>query len=114
LLQRGDIDRHLRRTRRHYNARRTALAAALADSLPEATVGGASAGLHLIAWLTEGTDETAIVDAAARRGVAIHALHQDCALTAPLPPALLLGYGLIGEQAIPRAVRELAAAAHGE
>jgi GntR family transcriptional regulator / MocR family aminotransferase len=114
LLQRGDIDRHLRRTRRHYNARRTVLTEALADSLPEATVGGASAGLHLIAWLTEGTDETAIVDAAAGRGVAIHALHQDCALTAPLPPALLLGYGLIGEQAIPRAVRELAAAAHGE
>ena len=60
------------------------------------------------------TIPAAIVDAAARRGVAIHALHQDCALTAPLPPALLLGYGLIGEQAIPRAVRELAAAAHGE
>ena len=113
LLGRGEIDRHLRRTRRRYNARRKALVEALASSLPEASVGGASAGLHLIAWLAEGADESAIADAAARRGVAIHTLHQDCTVTAPRPPALLLGYGLIGEQAIPRAVSELAVAAQG-
>ena len=111
LLERGDIDRHLRRTRRRYNARRNALVEALAEHLPEASVGGASAGLHLIAWLPDGTDETAIVDAAAGRGVAVHSLHEDCSVTAPFPPALLLGYGLIVEPAIPRAVRELAIAA---
>ena len=32
-------------------------------------------------------------------------------MTAPLRPALVLGYGLIAETAIPRAVKELAAAA---
>jgi GntR family transcriptional regulator / MocR family aminotransferase len=111
LLERGDIDRHLRRTRRRYHARRNALGEALAKELPEATVGGASAGLHLIAWLPDGTDETAITDAAAGRGVAIHSLHQDCSVTAPFAPALLLGYGLIVEPAIPRAVAELAKAA---
>jgi GntR family transcriptional regulator/MocR family aminotransferase len=113
LLERGEIDRHLRRTRRSYHARRNALVDALARSFPQASVGGASAGLHLIAWLAEGTNESAIVDSAARCGVAIHALHLDCAVTAPRPPALLLGYGLVGEQAIPRAVSELAAAAQG-
>ena len=113
LLELGEIDRHLRRTRRHYHARRDALVRALASSLPEASIGGASAGLHLIAWLPDGTDESAIADAAAKRGVAIHTLHNDCAVTAPVRPALLLGYGLVGEQAIPRAVRELACAAHG-
>jgi GntR family transcriptional regulator/MocR family aminotransferase len=111
LLERGDIDRHLRRTRRRYHARRNALVEALARELPEAFVGGASAGLHLIAWLPEGADEAAITDAAAARGVAIHSLHQDCSVTAPFGPALLLGYGLIVEPAIPRAVRELAKAA---
>ncbi len=111
LLQRGEIDRHLRRTRRRYHARRNVLVDALTLSLPQASVGGASAGLHLIAWLPEGSDEAAITDAAARRGVAIHALHQDCVVTAPADPALLLGYGLISEQAIPRAVGELATAA---
>jgi GntR family transcriptional regulator/MocR family aminotransferase len=110
LLERGEIDRHLRRTRRVYHSRRNALMGALAQHLPEASVGGAAAGLHVIAWLPDGTDETTVADAAGSRGVAIHTLHQDCAVTAPLGPALVLGYGLIAEPAIPRAVGELAAA----
>jgi GntR family transcriptional regulator/MocR family aminotransferase len=111
LLERGDIDRHLRRTRRRYHARRNALVDALARELPEASFGGASAGLHLIAWLPQGSDEAAISDAAAQRGVAIQTLHHDCSVTAPRAPALLLGYGLIPEPAISRAIRELAIAA---
>jgi GntR family transcriptional regulator / MocR family aminotransferase len=51
LLERGEIDRHLRRTRRQYHARRNLLIEALSAQLPEATVGGAAAGLHLIAWV---------------------------------------------------------------
>jgi GntR family transcriptional regulator/MocR family aminotransferase len=111
LLERGDIDRHLRRTRRSYQLRRNSLIDALTERLPEASVSGAAAGLHMIAWLPPGTREGAIVDAAAQRGVAIHTLHQDCAVTSERGPALLLGYGLISEPAIPRAVAELAIAA---
>jgi GntR family transcriptional regulator / MocR family aminotransferase len=107
LLDRGDIDRHLRRTRRHYDARRNALIDALAEHLPAVSVRGAAAGLHLIAWLPDGADESAVADAAADRGVAVFTLHGDCSVTAPLGPALLLGYGLIGETAIPRAVEQL-------
>jgi GntR family transcriptional regulator / MocR family aminotransferase len=111
LLQRGDIDRHLRRTRRRYHTRRNALVDALSTSLPDATVGGASAGLHLIAWLPDDADESAIADEAARRGVAIHTLHGDCSVIRPAAPALLLGYGLIAEPSIAPAVQELARAA---
>ena len=111
LLERGEIDRHLRRTRRVYHARRNALIEALAEGFPEASVAGAAAGLHVIVWLPEGSSETAISDAASTRGVAIHTLHDDCSVTAPLGPALVLGYGRTAESAIPRAVRELAAAA---
>jgi GntR family transcriptional regulator/MocR family aminotransferase len=111
LLERGEIDRHLRRTRRRYHARRDILIDALERWLPEARVGGASAGLHLMAWLPDDADEGAISDAAISRGVAIHTLHRDCTVVGPRPPALLLGYGLIAEQAIPRAVCELAHAA---
>ena len=110
LLERGEIDRHLRRTRREYHSRRNALIDALAERLPEVSVEGAAAGLHLIAWLPAGSDETAIADAAADRGVAVLTLHQDCSVTAPRGPALLLGYGLVSEPAIPRAVEELAIA----
>jgi GntR family transcriptional regulator/MocR family aminotransferase len=108
LLERGEIDRHLRRARRQYQARRRALIAALGQRLPEAAVDGASVGLHLIAWLPEGADEERISDAAARRSVAIHTLHHDSIVTAPRPPALLLGYGQIPEPAIARAVELLA------
>jgi GntR family transcriptional regulator/MocR family aminotransferase len=110
LLERGDIDRHLRRTRRHYHTRRNVLIDALGEQLPTVSIRGAAAGLHLIAWLPDGADEDAIADAAAERGVAVHTLHGDCSVTAPLGPALLLGYGLIGETAIPRAVEELSRA----
>jgi GntR family transcriptional regulator / MocR family aminotransferase len=115
LLERGEIDRHLRRTRRKYHARRDALVAALTEWLPGGRVSGASAGLHVIARLPDGSDEVAIADAAARRGVAVHTLHRDCAVKAPAAPALVLGYGLIAEPAIPRGVEELAQAAadHG-
>jgi len=108
MLERGDIDRHLRRTRRRYHERRNILIDGLGRDLPQASVGGAAAGLHLIAWLPEESDEAAISDAAASRGVAIHTLHQFCAVSAQRPPALLLGYGQIAETAIQRAVRELA------
>jgi GntR family transcriptional regulator/MocR family aminotransferase len=107
LLERGDIDRHLRRTRRQYHARRNTLIGALAERLPEVSVRGAAAGLHLIAWLPDGADEDGIADAAADRGVAVMTLHGDCSVTAPLGPALLLGYGLLPESAIPRAVEQL-------
>ena len=110
LLERGEIDRHLRRTRRMYHARRNALIDALARWLPDAAVGGAAAGLHLIAWLPDGSEESVVSDAAAERGVAILTLHQDCAVTASRAPALLLGYGMVAESAIPRAVQELAKA----
>jgi GntR family transcriptional regulator / MocR family aminotransferase len=111
LLERGEIDRHLRRTRRRYHARRNTLIEALSQQLPEVSIAGAAAGLHLLAWLPDGADEASIAEAAAARGVAIHTLHQDCKVTTSLAPGLLLGYGLIAEPAIPRAVEQLAIAA---
>jgi len=108
LLDRGTIDRHVRRARRRYQTRRDAMIEALAHHIPEATVGGAALGLHLIAWLPDGADEAQISKHAADRGIALHTLHRQSVVTAPRPPALLLGYGLLAEPAIPRAVEQLA------
>ena len=110
LLASGEIDRHLRRTRRRYRDRRDALVGALEEHLPEATIGGAAAGLHIVAWLPRGTDEAAIVREAARRGVAVEALSETSTLEHAKPPALLLGYAATHETKLVRAAKELAAA----
>ena len=67
FLTTGELDRHLRRTRRIYRERRDALVAALARWIPEATPSGAAAGLHVLVTLPDGLDEAAVIDAGARR-----------------------------------------------
>ena len=65
LLATGEVDRHLRRTRREYRERRDRLVAAL-DAAPGCRVGGVAAGLHLLLRLPPGTDEAAVVAAPGR------------------------------------------------
>ena len=117
LLRGGVVDRHLRRTRRRYRARRDALLSALARELPAVRPGGVAAGLHVVAWLPGDGAESAWLEGeltrnAAARGVAMHALHADCTVAAPRPGALLLGYALLAEPALGRAAALLGAAAH--
>ncbi len=109
FLSSGELDRHMRRTRRIYRARRDALIAALAEYIPQIRIDGEAAGLHLVAWLPEGSDEPAIAGAARRRGVALHAMHRHCTSVGRVPPALILGYAQLAEPALRSAVRELSA-----
>jgi GntR family transcriptional regulator/MocR family aminotransferase len=110
FLRRGELDRHLRRMRIRYRARRDALVAALADELPEANVQGVAAGLHVTARLPGDHDEHAIRGEAARRRIALSTLGENRLGTGEYPPTLLLGYAQLPEPAIRAAVRELAAA----
>ena len=102
FLERGELDRHLRRTRPAYHRRRDALLAALAGLEVE----GVAAGLHVLARLPPGVGEQEAVEAAAARGVAVDALGPQVARDAR-PPALLLGYTRLGEVAIAEAGRRL-------
>jgi GntR family transcriptional regulator/MocR family aminotransferase len=95
LIRSGAYDRQLRVMRRRYRARRDALAAALRTHLPDATVRGISAGLHLYVELPAGLAEQDIVQAAARRGVAVDGAAELWA-TPPPRAALVLGYGRLG------------------
>jgi GntR family transcriptional regulator/MocR family aminotransferase len=108
FLERGGLDRHLRRTRLVYRARRDALISALERHLPAVRPSGAAAGLHLVAHLAPGIDELAVLSAARGRGVGLQGVAEHRLRDAP--PALLLGYGRIAEPAIEAGVRELAAA----
>ena len=109
FLARGEFDRHLRRMRPIYRARRDALLQALARHLPEARPAGASAGLHVLARLPEGADEGAIVDRAAALDVAVDGL-SPMRVAGDGPPALILGYARMTEREIEEGVARLASA----
>ena len=106
FLARGELDRHLRRMRSRYRERRDALVAALGEHLPEASIYGIAAGLHVTAELPDGYDERAIRDAAKSRRIAFNTLGDY--FTARTGPTLFLGYGQLPEPAIRAGVRELA------
>jgi GntR family transcriptional regulator/MocR family aminotransferase len=107
LLENGDVDRHLRRTRAIYRARRAAVLSSVTKQVPMRITGGA-AGLHIMAWLSPWASEREVVVRAGRAGVAVDGLHTACAVTRELRPALVLGYGAISESVIPAAISRLA------
>ena len=104
FIERGELDRHLRRMRLRYRRRRDRLVAALGRHLPDVEVGGAAAGLHVTAALAPDADVDAVLARAGARGVGVFATHHDGR------PLLLVGYANIAEAAIDPAVRALAAA----
>lgn len=109
FIERGEFDRHIRRTRLRYQRRREVLLAALARWMPEAKPGTGAAGLYELVELPEGIDEPALVARAASHGVGVEGL----ALHRFSPgdwPALVLGFGCLPEPAIERGIRLLAQA----
>ena len=107
LLATGEVDRHLRRTRREYRERRDRLVAELAERLPTCRVDGVAAGLHLLLRLPAGTDERAVVAALNERRVWIRGLDSYRLAPREDEPALVLGYGRIPMAAIDTAVTAL-------
>jgi GntR family transcriptional regulator/MocR family aminotransferase len=110
FLVRGELDRHLRRMRVRYRARRDALVEALATALPEATVHGIAAGLHATVQLPDGDDEQAILDQARRRRIELTTLRDYRMDSRAGIPTLMLGYAQIPEPAIAAGVNEVAEA----
>jgi GntR family transcriptional regulator / MocR family aminotransferase len=110
FLSRGELDRHLRRMRVRYRARRDALVETLVDALPEVRVHGIRAGLHVTVQLLPGDRGRAIRDEAARRGVALTPMSDYYLDRAEDSSMLLLGYARSSEAVIRAGVRELASA----
>ena len=106
----GELDRHLRRTRRRYRHRRDALLAAVESRLAGSEVEGIAAGLHAVVRLPHGSDERATVLAARERGIALDGLAAFRHKQAGGPASLVLGYANLPEAAITRAIAELARA----
>ncbi|MFJ1554537.1 aminotransferase class I/II-fold pyridoxal phosphate-dependent enzyme [Streptomyces mirabilis] len=102
LVESGRYDRHLRRMRTTYAARRTALVTALAAHAPEVRLTGLAAGFHAVAHLpgTDAAAERAVVDGARARSVGLYGMSACRSNRATAPPQLVLGFGDVGERAI--------------
>jgi GntR family transcriptional regulator/MocR family aminotransferase len=110
FLARGEFDHHLRRMRPVYRARRDTLLAAINRHLPGLEPCGASAGLHVIAWLPPGVQETPVVEVTASQGVALSGLARHHSDPATARQGLLFGYGRVTESEIEEGIRVVASA----
>jgi len=109
LISNGEFDRHLRRMRPVYRSRRDALLTAMETHLPMLPPAGISAGLHLVAWLPDDLDETAVVDAARRAGVSVDAVG-PYRIESTGPGGLIFGFATCSEHAIAEGIALIAGA----
>jgi GntR family transcriptional regulator/MocR family aminotransferase len=100
LIDRGELDRHLRRMRLRYRSRLEALLAALADQVPEARSAGIAAGLFAAVTLPA-VDERA----AAAAGVGLHVIED--ADRAHGETVVALGFAGMSERALADGVAAL-------
>jgi GntR family transcriptional regulator/MocR family aminotransferase len=112
LIDSGLLDRHLRRVRPRYRARREALADAVARYLPSGRLTGSSAGLHAYLQLSSDLDEAAVVAAALDRSVLVRGGRHYQVDPGGRPPALIVGYSTLPVAGIADSIRAIAAAVH--
>jgi len=93
LMDSGELERHLRLVRKRHVRRRDAMISAVRAHLPQASVHGAAAGLHLtLTFDSAGVtlSDTELAAAALAQGVKTQPLSWHSQL--PGPPGLVLGY----------------------
>jgi GntR family transcriptional regulator/MocR family aminotransferase len=112
FIETGALTRHLRRVRPIYRRRLDTALEALGTLLPDAVPRRVAAGLHLYVQLPDWCDELSLVDAAYKRGIVIEGASWHWSVPRSAPPALVLGYGAIGEGAIRSGVTTLASIYH--
>jgi GntR family transcriptional regulator/MocR family aminotransferase len=110
FVTKGHLDRHLRRTRQAYRRRRDKFVSALTSRIPDGSIEGIAAGLHLVLRLPLGAGESDVADRLERRGIRVRGLSSYYLEPTASHPALVLGYGSLSDAGIPRVAGALAAA----
>jgi GntR family transcriptional regulator/MocR family aminotransferase len=99
LLRSGAYDRHVRRMRLRYRARRDHLLRRLADDVPAVSTSGVAAGLQTLVHLPAGGPTASdVVEAASARGLAVARLGDEhWHVTRPPAEVLVVGFGTPAE-----------------
>ncbi|MEO0759434.1 MAG: PLP-dependent aminotransferase family protein [Cyanobacteria bacterium J06648_16] len=110
FIQAGHLERHLRRMRVCYGRRRQALVAALLQQFGEAVqVLGDQAGLHIMTRWTFGLSDEAVVERAARQGVAVYSARRQY-LNPQRQGEFVFGYAELDEGTLAEGTRRLSEA----
>jgi GntR family transcriptional regulator/MocR family aminotransferase len=104
LIRSGRFDRHLRRMRGVYAARRHTLIDALTTHAPRVKLQGLAAGIHAVARLPAGADERAITAAAAERSIGLYPMSRYRSDQVAGPPQLVIGFGDLTNPTITRGI----------
>lgn len=107
FVERGELDRHLRRMRVRYRARRDLMLGALAEHLPEIAVEGIPAGLYVSGRLPADVALGPLLERAWRSDVGVLGYEHGGVAR------LLLGYANLPEPSVVSAVRALARVVRG-
>ncbi|HEX5706610.1 MAG TPA: PLP-dependent aminotransferase family protein [Pyrinomonadaceae bacterium] len=108
FINEGHFARHIRRMRTLYAERQAALVEAARESLGGLLeINPADAGLHLVGWLPEGTDDRAASDAAAAQGLQTQPLSAFGVRDGDRRAGLVLGYAAFDEREIREGVKRL-------
>jgi GntR family transcriptional regulator / MocR family aminotransferase len=108
MISSGRYDRHLRRMRSLYAARRLALAESLAQHAPAVRLTGLAAGFHAIAHLPDGVTESTAISEARQRSVGLYGLSPLTSGGRAMPARLVLGFGNLSERTIRTGVAAVA------
>jgi GntR family transcriptional regulator/MocR family aminotransferase len=106
MIERGHYQRHIRKARGIYRARRDRLVSALAEHFPELTVSGVAAGLGVTLNLPASVDDRALERAASEAGIRVEALTRYAIHDHGLR-GLVIGYGRLHETALGPAIGAL-------
>jgi GntR family transcriptional regulator/MocR family aminotransferase len=110
LIESGRFDRHLRRVRDLYRARRDILAREVTTLFGPDSLRGLAAGCHAVLLLPTGVDEDAVVEVAQTLSVRVSGLGRYRLTRGPANPALLLSFGNLTEHQLVHGVRAIAEA----
>jgi GntR family transcriptional regulator/MocR family aminotransferase len=108
FLHRGDFDRHLRRMRQVYRARRNLVVSLLRALLPQHRVRGIAAGLHVVLEMASPAAAAAVQAEAEEAGTLVETIEQHSFADYAGPAGLLIGYGGLPEPSLEAAIRGLA------
>ena len=108
FLQCGDFDRHLRRMRQVYGARRNFTADLLTRVLPDHEVRGIAGGLHAVLGMPSHAAAASVRTEARAQGIEIDSIDQHTFAEFGGPAGLVIGYGALPEPTLAEALAGLA------